>query len=154
MPVELKDIMQVDPKIIKFIKKQHVLSLSVILPDDNLWACNTFYVFDEKLMNLYLLSELKTDHAKAMLKHPQVAGTINIIPKTVAQIQGIQFQATATLLQKEQAVHAYTLYYQAFPFARVIKAPIWSLQLQRIKMTSNLLGFGRKIHWLKGENNF
>ncbi|WP_218058712.1 MULTISPECIES: hypothetical protein [unclassified Gilliamella] len=98
---------------------------------------------------MYLLSELKTEHAKAMLKLPQVAGTISVTPKTIAQIQGIQFQAKATQLQKEQAKQAYALYYRAFPFARMIKAPIWELQLQYIKMTNNLLGFGCKIYWQK-----
>jgi uncharacterized protein len=143
--------MQTDPRIIKFIKKHHVLSLHVILPDNKPWACNAFYVFDERVMCFYLLSELKTEHAKAMLTCPQVAGTISVTPKTVAQIQGIQFQAQAIQLQKEQAKHAYAQYYQAFPFARIIKAPIWSLQLQRVKMTSNFLGFGRKIYWNQEE---
>lgn len=144
--------MQVDPKIIKFIKKHHVLTLSVILPDNTPWACNTFYVFDEQSMRLYFLSELKTQHAKAMLKNPQVAGTISITPKTIAQIQGIQFQAKATQLQNEQAKQAYGKYYRAFPFARVIKAPIWELELQNIKMTNNLLGFANKTYWVKQQD--
>ncbi|SCC34340.1 hypothetical protein GA0061081_12220 [Gilliamella bombicola] len=144
--------MQADPKITKFIKKNHVLTLSVILPDNTPWACNTFYVFNEQLMHLYLLSELKTQHAKAMIMHPQVAGTISITPKTIAQIQGIQFQAKATQLQNEQAEQAYRQYYRAFPFARVIKAPIWALELQSIKMTNNLLGFAKKTHWVKQQN--
>lgn len=139
--------MQPNHKIIKFIKQQHVLSLSVILPNNRPWACNVFYVFDEDLLCLYILSELKTEHAKAMLINPSVAGTINITPKTVAQIQGIQFQAIATQLVDKNAEQAYKLYYLAFPFARIIKAPIWSLQLQKLKMTNNLMGFAHKTHW-------
>ncbi|WP_459167150.1 hypothetical protein [Gilliamella apicola] len=111
------------------------------------WACNVFYVLDEERLNLYFLTELKTQHAKAMLIQSQVAGTIAVTPKTVAKIQGIQFQAQAKLLQGEQAKDAYDQYYRAFPFARVMKAPIWSLQLQQIKMTNNLLGFAHKTHW-------
>ena len=139
--------MSIDPKILKFIRKNHVLSLSVITSDNLPWACNVFYVLDEEQLNLYFLTELKTEHAKAMLIQPQVAGTIAVTPKTVAQIQGIQFQAQATQLQGEQAKDAYNQYYRAFPFARVMKAPIWSLQLQQIKMTNNLLGFAHKTHW-------
>ena len=81
--------MQLNPKIIKFIKQQHVLSLSVLLPNNLPWACNAFYVFDQDLLCLYILSELKTTHAKAMQKNPMIAGTISFTPKTVAQIQGI-----------------------------------------------------------------
>lgn len=143
--------MQPNHKIIKFIKQQHVLSLSVILPNNRPWACNVFYVFDEDLLCLYILSELKTEHAKAMLINSSVAGTINITPKTVAQIQGIQFQAKAEQLVDKKAKLAYKLYYQAFPFARIIKAPIWSLQLQQIKMTNNLIGFAHKIHWTRNQ---
>ncbi|WP_294964782.1 hypothetical protein [uncultured Gilliamella sp.] len=139
--------MQLNPKIIKFIKQQHVLSLSVLLPNNLPWACNAFYVFDQDLLCLYILSELKTTHAKAMLKNPMIAGTISFTPKTVAQIQGIQFQAVASHLTDQPAQLAYQLYYQAFPFARIIKAPIWSLQLQQIKMTNNVIGFAHKTHW-------
>ncbi|MCX8711646.1 hypothetical protein J3U57_02560 [Gilliamella sp. B3464] len=140
---------QPNHKIIEFIKKQHVLSLCVILSNNQPWACNTFYVFDQDLMNLYFLTELKTQHANAMLNQPQVAGTISIAPKTVAQIQGIQFVAIAKQLSDQQAMHAYSLYYQAFPFAKLMKAPIWSLELQYIKMTNNLLGFAHKDIWTR-----
>lgn len=144
--------MPIDYKIIKFIKKNHILSLSVILPNNLPWACNVFYVFDEDQLTLYFLAELKTEHAKAMQVHPQVAGTIAVTPKSVIQIQGIQFQAKAILLTGEQAELAYVQYYRAFPFARVIKAPIWALQLQQIKMTNNLLGFAHKTHWQLKKN--
>lgn len=139
--------MQLDPNIIKFIQQQHVLSLSVVLPDKLPWACNSFYVFDQDLLNLYLLSELKTIHANAMLINPQVAGTISITPKTVAKIQGIQFQANAIQLHGDDANKAYSIYYQFFPFARILNAPIWALQLQKIKMTNNLMGFAHKTNW-------
>ncbi|MCX8650489.1 pyridoxamine 5'-phosphate oxidase family protein [Gilliamella sp. B2776] len=139
--------MLIDPKILKFIKINHILTLSVITPDNSPWACNVFYVLDEVPFNLYFLTELKTEHAKAMLMHPNVAGTITVEPKTIAQIQGIQFLAQAKQLQGEQAKDAYRQYYRAFPFARMMKAPIWSLQLQQIKMTNNLLGFAHKTHW-------
>lgn len=140
-----------DAKIIKFIQQQHVLSLSVILAEHQPWTCNAFYVFDEENCCLYLLSELKTKHAQAMLKNPNVAGTISISPKSVAKIQGIQFSAKAELLTENQASHAYKLYYHAFPFARVMKAPIWSICLQEIKMTSNLMGFAHKTYWQRSD---
>lgn len=143
--------MQPNHKMIKFIKEQHVLTLSVLSQNNQPWACNAFYVFDEELLCFYILSELKTEHAKAMIINPKVAGTICITPKTIAQIQGIQFQAIATLLTNSKADHAYKYYYQAFPFARVIKAPIWSLQLQQLKMTNNLLGFAHKTYWVREE---
>ena len=136
-----------DVKIIKFIQQQHVLSLSVILAEHQPWTCNAFYVFDEENCCLYLLSELKTKHAQAMLHNPNVAGTISVNPKSITKIQGIQFSAIAEQLIDNKASNAYKLYYSAFPFARVMKAPIWSLRLQEIKMTNNLLGFAHKSYW-------
>ncbi|OCL24168.1 hypothetical protein A9G07_04830 [Gilliamella sp. wkB72] len=141
-----------DHKIVQFIKQQHVLSLSLILAENQPWSCNAFYVFDEVNWCLYFLSELKTQHAQAMLKNPNVAGTISISPKSIAKIQGIQFTGNAQLLAENQASHAYKLYYHAFPFARVMKAPIWSIQLQQIKMTNNLMGFAHKTHWQRNED--
>jgi uncharacterized protein len=140
-----------DHKIAKFIQQQHVLSLSILLADNQPWACNAFYVFDEVNWSLYILSELKTTHAKAMLKNSNIAGTISISPKTIAKIKGIQFTAKAKLLTENQANNAYQHYYHVFPFARIIKAPIWSLRLQEIKMTDNLIGFAHKTHWHRGE---
>lgn len=141
--------MQPNKKILEFINKHHVLSLSMILPDHQLWACNAFYVFNEDSMSLYILSDVKTIHGNAMLTHSHVAGTISIAPKTVAKIQGIQFQAIASQLADHDATQAYSHYYRKFPFARMIKAPIWSLKLQRIKMTNNLMGFAHKTHWVR-----
>ena len=140
-----------DPKITTFIQQQHVLSLSVILAENQPWVCNAFYVFDKENWCLYLLSELKTKHAQAMLKNPNVAGTISNSPKSIIKIQGIQFTANAELLTENQASHAYELYYHAFPFARVMKAPIWSIRLQEIKMTNNLMGFAYKTYWQRDE---
>lgn len=139
-------------KIAQFIQQQHVLNLCVILAKSQPWACNVFYVFDKENWCLYFLSELKTKHAQAMLQNPNVAGTISINPKSITKIQGIQFSAIAEQLIDNEASNAYKLYYSAFPFARVMKAPIWSLRLQEIKMTNNLIGFARKSYWQRGED--
>ncbi len=141
-----------ESKIAQFIQQQHVLNLCVILANSQPWACNVFYVFDKENWCLYFLSELKTKHAQAMLQNPNVAGTISINPKSITKIQGIQFSAIAEQLIDNEASNAYKLYYSAFPFARVMKAPIWSLRLQEIKMTNNLIGFAHKSYWQRDED--
>jgi uncharacterized protein YhbP (UPF0306 family) len=30
-----------------------------------------------------------------------------------------------------------------------MKAPVWQLSLQEVKMTDNTLGFGKKLHWTR-----
>ncbi|VEI62926.1 Uncharacterized protein conserved in bacteria [Serratia fonticola] len=30
-----------------------------------------------------------------------------------------------------------------------MKAPIWQIALQEVKMTDNTLGFGKKLHWAR-----
>lgn len=140
---------QPSSNITSLIKKNRVLTLSILEPDNTLWACNTFYAFDENLVCLYILSEMRTSHAQAMLTHPHVAGTISKTPKSIADIQGIQYKATASLLSDDAAKTAYNLYYKAFPFARAFKAPIWALELQYIKYTNNRLGFAHKENWLR-----
>ena len=40
-------------------------------------------------------------------------------------------------------------YMKRFPFARLMKTNLWILELNYIKMTDNLLGFGKKLIWEK-----
>jgi len=41
----------------------------------------------------------------------------------------------------------YQLYYQKFPFAETMPAPIWGIKLDWVKVTDNTLGFGTKLIW-------
>ncbi|MCC3704924.1 YhbP family protein [Rouxiella badensis] len=136
-----------DVKLIsRYLSKNHVLALCAHAEGD-IWSANCFYVTDVERMCLYFMTELKTRHGSLMHKNPQVVGTIATQPKTIALIKGIQYSGTATLLEGEEDKVGRALYCKHFPVAIAMKAPVWQLQLNEIKMTDNTLGFGKKLMW-------
>lgn len=134
--------------ICRFLGQQHVLTLCASA-DGDMWCANCFYVFDESSMSLCLMTETSTRHGAMMASNSRVVGTIAHQTRTVALIKGIQYQARAVLLQGDAQEQACVLYCRHFPVARAIKAPLWALELDEVKMTDNKLGFGKKLFWCR-----
>lgn len=134
--------------ICRFLRQQHVLTLCASSGED-VWCANCFYVFDESGMSLYVMTQADTRHGALMVQNPRVVGTIAHQTRTVALIKGIQYRARAECLEGEAMEQAYALYCHHFPVARAVKAPLWALRLDEIKMTDNKLGFGKKRLWLR-----
>ncbi|KQN43677.1 YhbP family protein [Rouxiella silvae] len=136
-----------DLKIIsRYLSKNHVLALCAHA-DGDIWSATCFYVTDIERMCLYFMTELKTRHGSLMQRNPHVVGTVAKQPKTVALIQGIQYSGSATILEGEEDAAARARYCKQFPVAIAMKAPVWALRLDEIKMTDNTLGFGKKVFW-------
>ena len=133
-----------------FLSNNHVLAVCAAA-DGEMWSANCFYVADTVSMTLYFMTELKTLHGALMDKNPHVVGTIAPVPKSTALIQGIQYRGEAVILQGEEDAAARTLYCHHFPIAATMKAPVWALKLSEIKMTDNVLGFGKKLFWRREE---
>ncbi|CAI2536584.1 YhbP family protein [Serratia ficaria] len=131
-----------------FIGKQHVLTLCAGNGMD-MWCANCFYVFDAERMALWLMTEPHTRHGELMLQNAGVVGTIAPKPKTIALIRGVQYRAEAVMLSGEEDAQARARYCRRFPIAKAMKAPVWQLSLQEVKMTDNTLGFGKKLHWTR-----
>ncbi|MNF14966.1 hypothetical protein D3C80_2173750 [compost metagenome] len=53
------------------------------------------------------------------------------------------------MLSGDEEALARARYCKRFPIAKVMKAPVWQLNLQEVKMTDNTLGFGKKLHWAR-----
>lgn len=136
--------------LIRYLKKQHVLSLCCSAGNE-LWCANCYYVFDEARMAFWLMTEPDTRHGLLVSKNPHVAGTINGQPKTVLLIKGVQYRGRIRQLREEEAVEARHAYQRRFPMSRSVSAPLWEITLDELKMTDNALGFGKKIAWLREE---
>ncbi len=108
-------------------------------------VCQLFLRLDEERMALYFMTETRTRHGGMLLKNPRVAGTIAHQTKTIALIRGLQFSGEAVILEDENEHLARSRYYQQFPAARLMPAPVWQLSLNQIKMTDNKLGFAKKF---------
>lgn len=134
-----------------FLNGNHVLALCAAA-EGEMWSANCFYVADTDSMTLYFMTELKTLHGALMHKNPRVVGTIAPQPESIALIKGIQYRGEAVILEGEADAAARKRYCQQFPIAAVMKAPVWALTLSEIKMTDNVLGFGKKLFWRREES--
>lgn len=133
-------------KILKFLKKHHVLTLATSL-NNKVWCSSCFYAFDEKNMCFIFTSDTETQHAEQALKNPNVAGNIHLETKIIGKIRGIQFSGRTEIVKGDDLRLAKSKYLKRFPFAILAKTDIWVLYIDYIKMTDNSLGFGKKLKW-------
>ena len=133
--------------IVDVLSQYSVLSLSVC-HDDIPGSASAFYAFDPSKQRLIVLSALDTEHGRMMSLNPSVAGTVSGQFTDITQIHGLQFLGTARLLDSPARCEpALETYYQRFPQARGMLAPVWDIHLMQLKLTDNRLGFGTKLRW-------
>jgi len=92
-------------------------------------------------------SDADTRHAAEMISQPMVAGAIALETLIIGRIQGIQFTGKANLLEGELNEKANRAYLKKFPVAGFKSLVLWGITPDFIKMTHNLLGFGKKLVW-------
>ncbi len=135
--------------IIRFIKTQQILSLSTCV-DGIPHSCNCFYAYDAKNNWLICTSEHETKHINDLKTNNKVSGTIYLFKKFRGIVAGIQFNGTMYQALDQKLKRAEKIYYKRFPFAKKHPAPLWIIDLEKIKFTHNkLLGFGKKLVWEK-----
>ncbi len=137
-----------DNRIIKFIKKHHVLTLATSI--NNIpWCANCFYAFSENETMFVFTSDNDTKHVQDALINKWVAGSVVLETFVVGKIQGIQFTGTMMEAAGETLQKADKIYMKRFPFAKLMQTRLWVLNVDTIKMTDNRPGFGKKILWQK-----
>lgn len=138
--------MQLDKKIIDFLKEHHVLTLAV--SNNNVPYCaNCFYALDENSNTLIFTSDKETRHITDTSKNSVVAGSVVLETKQIGKIQGIQFNGELKELIGDEYKTANKIYLKLFPYAILKKTSLWGVNLKYIKMTDNRLGFGKKLIW-------
>ncbi len=131
-----------DERIIKFIKKHHVLTLATAI--DNIPYCaNAFYAYDAENNRFIFTSDTTTRHGEEMTKNPNVAASIVWETKLVGRIQGLQISGQITKANEADK----TKYIQKFPYTALAELTLWAIEPQRVKYTDNTLGFGKKLIW-------
>ena len=145
--MKIRAMQTIPANIVKFLSNHHVISIAAA-EEGEVWAACCFYVFDEANARLIVLTSLKTKHGGMMSRSAKVAGTIAGQPDSIAKISGIQFAATAALIEDEADLKvAQSLYYKAHPVARVMKSDVWALNLDSVKFTDNKLVFAQTTYW-------
>ena len=136
----------IDPRITKFIRKHHVLTIATAIEGEP-WCANCFYAYLDNENVLVFTTDPATRHGQEFIKNPLVAGSIVLETLIVGKIRGIQFQGTVSEPEGDLASKARTAYLKRFPPAALMETHLWVLNLTHIKMTDNRLGFGKKLIW-------
>lgn len=139
-----------DRKIIDFLSRHHVLTLSTCI-DNQPWCANCFYAFDKQTMTLIFTSGFETRHIKEGTQNSKVAGSVVLETSVVGKIQGIQFSGELLLPEGELSGQAKHAYLKRFPFTALMDTTLWALRIDGAKMTDNRLGFGKKLIWERVE---
>ena len=136
-----------DEMIVKFLKKMHLASVCVVDDEGQPYAFSAFYAFDEVNFCLLLASCDESSHIKFLKNSKLVAGTVALDTKIVGKIEGVQFQGAMRKASEDEQKK----YFKRYFYAKAIDPKIWSISLEKVKFTSNTLGFGKKIKWERGD---
>jgi len=136
----------IDPRIVKFFRKHHVLTIATTV-DNEPWCANCFYVYLEEENSLVFTTGGDTRHGKEFSKNPLVAGSIVLETIVIGKIQGIQFQGIVSEPVGNQLSGSKSAYLKRFPVAALMDTRLWVVKLTTIKMTDNRFGFGKKLIW-------
>ena len=135
-----------EENIIHYIEVNKVFTLATSV-DDLPYCANCFYAFDVENKTLVFLSDSNTRHISEALINNKVGGTIQNGVTEVSKLQGIQFVGEFINPSVADQEIFYQIYYEKYPFAKDIPAPVWAVKLNWLKMTDNTLGFGKKLIW-------
>jgi len=136
----------IEPAIIKFFRKHHVLTIATTVGNEP-WCANCFYVYLEEENSLVFTTASDTRHGKEFLQNPIVAGSVVLETMIIGKIRGIQFQGIVSEPEGENLTKAKWAYLKRFPPAALMDTHLWIVKLTFIKMTDNRFGFGKKLIW-------
>lgn len=134
----------IDPKIVNFITKHHLLTLATSF-ENTPYCASCFFVFEKEAPCFIIATDEKTRHGREALLNPKVAGTIALETNIVGKIQGIQFSGSFRVASTSEKM----TYFKRFPYALAMNPSLWSIDIDTIKFTDNTLGFGKKLEYLK-----
>lgn len=86
MSFDIKQLIQ------EVLEKGYLMSLATV-DSGGVWVSDVIYIFDEGL-NIYWMSDPKARHSQAIIKNPQVAGSITVSGQGEDNL-GIQFEGIA-----------------------------------------------------------
>lgn len=144
---------------IRFFLREHTtLALSTVGADGAPAAAAVFYASDDNL-NLYFLSEERTEHGRNMLANPQVAGAIHADGQDWRAIRGIQLKGRAEIAAGSELVRAMKTYAARYAFVASLlagqagpavltgplaRARFWVLRPSWLRLVDNTVRFGHK----------
>lgn len=139
---EAKHKAGVDARIVRFLKKHHVLTLATS-GEGAPYCSNAFYCYDAERNLLIFTSDMATRHAQQMARNPCVAASVVLETKVVGRVQGLQLCGKAERGRRggEAGIP------QTVSLCRTGRTDPVGDRADFMKFTDNTLGFGKKLIW-------
>jgi uncharacterized protein len=135
-----------EKRITDFIHHHHIFTLATSAGNIP-YTCTCFYVYIDELNLFVFTSDFGTRHVDEMITQPVVAGAVALETTMIGKIQGIQFTGISKELKDSLYDKALHVYLKKFPVANFKNLVLWGIEPDFIKMTHNVLGFGKKLIW-------
>jgi uncharacterized protein YhbP (UPF0306 family) len=141
-----------------FLAQHTTLTLATVREDGTPAAAAVFYAADDAL-NLYFLSEERTEHGQNLIPQGIVAGTIQVDGQDWRTIRGLQLRGHARIVNSDELTRAVTTYGRRFAFVAgllagqsgpgvltgpLARARFWIFQPSWIRLIDNTVRFGHK----------
>ncbi len=138
---------KIQQHIANFIAQQSLASICCMGPEGDLHCFTCYFAYNEKEQVLLFKTSDDSLHMQYLLQNPSLAGTI--LPDKLNKMisKGIQFNGRLLSTSHSQANDAARQYHRKYPFALTMKGTVYSIRLNRLKMTDNTFGIGTKLIW-------
>lgn len=147
MAANKTDAVGIDPRIVKFIGRHHVMTVASAATESGPYCAALFYAYIPERNLFVFTSDDKTRHYREMYLDGRVAAAIYLETRNIGQVQGLQILGYASPAEEEVVAEARTAYLRKFPYAVVADLTLWTLKPAFLKFTDNKLGFGKKLIW-------
>jgi uncharacterized protein YhbP (UPF0306 family) len=145
-------------RVAAFLRERTTIALATIGEEGLPAVAPVFYAADDEL-NLYFLTEERTEHGRNMLANPQVAGAIYEDGQEWRAIRGLQLKGRAEIATGAALTRAIMTYASRYVFVAsllagqagpaVLSGPLararfWVLRPAWYRLTDNTVRFGHK----------
>ncbi len=145
-------------RIATFLAAHTTVTLATVGADGQPAAAAVFYAHDSNL-NMYFLSEERTQHAANLTANPWVAGAIQADGQDWRSIRGVQLHGKAEVASPTRAAHAAAIYAAKYAFVGALlagangpgvlagplaRARFWILRPAWFRLIDNTVRFGFK----------
>jgi len=133
----------------RFLAQRISMSVATTSPTGSPRVADVYFVSDADL-NLYFYSDPASRHSRNIQRDPRVAVTMRIESMDWHEIQGLQVDGIAEVMDEPQAHNrAWDLMCKKFPFYRSFTDAVASLKMyrvtpKRIRWIDNSVSFGSK----------
>ncbi len=133
--------------ILKFMENQTCATICCTDEKANPYCFSCYYVFDSENGLMYFKSSAETEHAQLLQKNRMISGTV--LPDRLNKliVKGVQLQGVVLSADGIMTTGASMFYHKKMPFAVAMKGIVFTIRIDRIKMTDSSRVFGTKLYW-------